>query len=295
MADTNTQYLNLVKPEPDGSQNTWGNKLNANFDTFDALFPAQKLSVPAGGTGAGDASGARANLGIGTLALQDSSSVSVGSLITSGVVGVGAPSPTADCDIAGGVKAVSAEVGQITGVGLSASDSLGASVVNVSSEIQLSSSAQLKENSRPVIAAAAGYSTSSTDFTISSGSVINPVWATELFDTLGSSIESSQQKYIVDVPQGWYLICFVAHFYSTNFSAIGGQLIVNDTYSHYIENCVEGVTLNTNDTYWVSSGVIKCPNSTNNVKVALWNYSGQTLTVKASSSIGCKFYIVRIG
>jgi hypothetical protein len=40
MADSNTTHLTLVKPEVGASDDTWGGKLNDNFDTLDALFGA---------------------------------------------------------------------------------------------------------------------------------------------------------------------------------------------------------------------------------------------------------------
>lgn len=38
MADTVTQYYNMTKPEVGASQDTWGNKLNANFDIIDSAM-----------------------------------------------------------------------------------------------------------------------------------------------------------------------------------------------------------------------------------------------------------------
>jgi len=92
MPDTYTTNLNLTKPEVGGSANTWGNKLNSNLDTIDGLFTKDGttpvLRVTNGGTGASTAAGARANLGLGDLATQNSSSVTVGNLSASGNVTV---------------------------------------------------------------------------------------------------------------------------------------------------------------------------------------------------------------
>ena len=38
MADTLTPVHALVKPEISGSDDTWGNKLNSNFDKLDGFF-----------------------------------------------------------------------------------------------------------------------------------------------------------------------------------------------------------------------------------------------------------------
>lgn len=94
MADTTTAKLGLTKPEVGASTDTWGTKLNADFDSIDALFdtgPVLKLAK--GGTGAATAADARTNLGLGTMATQAASSVAVTGGTINGTT-VGASTPT---------------------------------------------------------------------------------------------------------------------------------------------------------------------------------------------------------
>jgi hypothetical protein len=78
MADTFTTRLTLTKPEVGASSDSWGTKLNANFDTLDGLFGAgPALSLTRGGTGATGAADARTNLGLGTMATQNANAVAI--------------------------------------------------------------------------------------------------------------------------------------------------------------------------------------------------------------------------
>jgi len=292
MADTYTPSLNLTKPEPNGSQHTWGSKLNTNFDIIDAIFPAQKLQITNGGTGSDNAADARAALGIGTLAMQNASNVSVGALTVSNFFGIGVSSSTYLCEVSGNAKALTGTFASVSGVNASLAGAI-APTVSASTRLTVANSNLIKENSRPVYVAAAGYR-SNVDLMIQDGSAGNPVWSIEEFDTLGSTI-GNNPRYIEQIPQGFYLMNFRAYISGIVVVNVPGQLSVNDAYAYRFDTFVTP-NYGFGQLFLSAFLLFYAPASgtANFVKVALWNYSGNDFVVKGNSEYGVRIDLVRI-
>ena len=108
MADTTTTNLGLTKPEIGASADTWGNKINADFDLVDALFAA-----------AGTGTSIGANVGAGkTLAVAGT--LNVTGAVTGGVVApLASPTFTGTVVLPSGTSigpVSSTEIGYLDGV-----------------------------------------------------------------------------------------------------------------------------------------------------------------------------------
>jgi len=112
MADTTTTTLGLTKPEPGASENTWGPKLNTNFDLIDDAVDGTTAIAPNLTAGSWQVGGVSVTSTAAELNVLDGITASVAELnILDGVT-----STAAELNILDGVTSTAAELNILDGV-----------------------------------------------------------------------------------------------------------------------------------------------------------------------------------
>ena len=272
-----TPVFNIELPDVGGDENTWGNIVNNALNAVDGIFTSGPvLPVEKGGTGANNATDARANLGYGSIATQDSSSVSVGTL---NAVAIGVKkNPTEVLDVNGTLKASSLNLsGTMTIYGsASFSGDVTADLANVNWYLKLPSSSAITDtNGNKIVGFGCGVKRTS-DYTISSNSEYVISWQSEIFDH--SDMWSSGTNITLPKP-GLYLInlhwCLdfttagpaTAYLYSGANKVSGATIYPNGTASRRMSSFLHR---------YVSGG-------SNYVRLSVHNGSSNSATLKAVS------------
>lgn len=168
MADTTTTTYSLTKPEVGASEDTWGTKLNTNFDSIDDLLDGTTAIQPNLTAGSWQVGGVAVTSTAAELNLLDGVTATTAELnILDGVTATaaelnildGVTSTAAELNILDGVTATAAELNILDGVTATASE-LNAldGVTSTASEINLldGSTAGTVVNNKAVIYSSAG-------------------------------------------------------------------------------------------------------------------------------------------
>ena len=272
-----TPVFNIELPDVGGDENTWGNIVNNALNAVDGIFTSGPvLPVEKGGTGANNATDARANLGYGSIATQDSSSVSVGTL-TAENIGV-KTSPTEALDINGTLKASSLNLTGTMSVSGTASYSGNVTIDsgNVNSYLKIPNSYSITDiNGNNLVGFGCGVRKAS-DYTISSNTEYVISWDEVLYDH--SNMWSSGTNITLPKP-GLYLVnlhwCLnfttagpaTAYLYSGTSKVSGATIYPNGTSSIRISSFLHR---------YISGG-------SNYIKLSVHNGSSNNATLKAIS------------
>ena len=152
MADTTTTTYSLTKPEVGASEDTWGTKINANFDSLDDLLDGTTAIAPNLTAGSWEVGGVAVTSTAAELNLLDGVTATTAELnILDGVT-----STTAELNILDGVTSTTAELNILDGVTATANeinrlDGLTASTAELNRVDGVTSSIQDQLDDRPTM------------------------------------------------------------------------------------------------------------------------------------------------